>query len=538
MQKKRGADSPHDCSAIPLRVAARMFSRKTKARSLSFVTALTLALMNLAAAPISALAQDPAQPQSAQRTKPGSSRPMGPQDPPPKKNTDQKASGEEAEGTDNGSPKDDCLKRMDNVNVTDAYNVDDKRRRAGLNEIIVISVENLDCLLAKSKCDSPFKEETGCRPQNIVLFIDGRSMAGLKPESGAPTLEGTATSPKSGSLRYHLRRELDTSESAKNDNEHWADLLGLGSDLLNWRDREVEVSVGLAEEYPVRTAVKPSSTDKSFSLVRVRGYRLIPWSVLTLACILFLYFLGKKTDLLRDRAPVLWKQEKPYSLSAVQAAWWFIVILISFIFIWLVTDQYDFSSTALILLSIGLGTALASTVIDANKKGETKGPEVKSSELNGLLSQKDKLETELTNLEARIQAKNNGTTQADFDKKKGDYDALIADIDNKFPSAIGPKHEKFYTDILSDAGGVSFHRFQMLAWTIVLSILFIYAVLNKLAMPDFSTTLLSLMGISAGTYIGFKIPETNSVTSQPTEPGGDSAEDPAKTKDVKPANEG
>jgi hypothetical protein len=33
------------------------------------------------------------------------------------------------------------------------------------------------------------------------------------------------------------------------------------------------------------------------------------------------------------------------------------------------------------------------------------------------------------------------------------------------------------------------------------------AVFSQLAMPDFSATLLGLMGISSGTYIGFKIPD-------------------------------
>jgi len=33
------------------------------------------------------------------------------------------------------------------------------------------------------------------------------------------------------------------------------------------------------------------------------------------------------------------------------------------------------------------------------------------------------------------------------------------------------------------------------------------SVQNNLTMPEFSTTLLGLMGISSGTYIGFKIPE-------------------------------
>jgi hypothetical protein len=65
----------------------------------------------------------------------------------------------------------------------------------------------------------------------------------------------------------------------------------------------------------------------------------------------------------------------------------------------------------------------------------------------------------------------------------------------------------FVSDILSDANGITFHRFQIVVWTIVLGLIFIWSVWKKLSMPEFSETLLTLMGISAGTYIGFKIPE-------------------------------
>ena len=65
----------------------------------------------------------------------------------------------------------------------------------------------------------------------------------------------------------------------------------------------------------------------------------------------------------------------------------------------------------------------------------------------------------------------------------------------------------FLRDILSDSSGYSFHRFQIFAWTIVLGIIFVSSVYNNLTMPEFSPTLLGLMGLSAGTYIGFKFPE-------------------------------
>lgn len=65
----------------------------------------------------------------------------------------------------------------------------------------------------------------------------------------------------------------------------------------------------------------------------------------------------------------------------------------------------------------------------------------------------------------------------------------------------------FWLDILSDENGVSFHRLQIVAWTIVLKVIFIYRVHTKHEMPDFDAQLLGLMGISSGTYIGFKFPE-------------------------------
>ena len=47
----------------------------------------------------------------------------------------------------------------------------------------------------------------------------------------------------------------------------------------------------------------------------------------------------------------------------------------------------------------------------------------------------------------------------------------------------------------------------MFVWTLVLGIIFIASVYNNLSMPEFSSTLLGLMGISSGTYLGFKVPE-------------------------------
>ena len=313
-----------------------------------------------------------------------------------------------------------------------------------------------------------------------------------------------------GTLRYHLQRVTDSTEHQRDSDEHWADLLGFSSDPREWHTtRHVNVSVGLANSYPV-------STNGSLQLIRFRTIRLPFWLIFMGACIWILFWLARKHNLLRDRAPVLWKQRKPYSLSAVQAAWWFVLILASFIFIWLITGHYDFSSTALILLGITSGTALGAAVIDANKRDGSADNQTAGPDLNILLSRKQMLESDLDQLERNTLQRN---TPA-FTDKWGEYMEVIGEIKQRFPRAIGPAHEKFYLDILSDDGGVNFQRFQMLVWSIVLGIFFLHSVLSRLAMPEFSTTLLALMGISAGTYLGFKVPENNNV---PTQPPGNNA---------------
>jgi hypothetical protein len=54
-------------------------------------------------------------------------------------------------------------------------------------------------------------------------------------------------------------------------------------------------------------------------------------------------------------------------------------------------------------------------------------------------------------------------------------------------------------------GDLSFHRFQMVLWTILMGVIFVASVHDNLAMPKFSGPLLALMGIRAATYVGFEL---------------------------------
>jgi hypothetical protein len=64
---------------------------------------------------------------------------------------------------------------------------------------------------------------------------------------------------------------------------------------------------------------------------------------------------------------------------------------------------------------------------------------------------------------------------------------------------------------LNDEAGMSIHRLQMVVWTLVLAFVFVSEVFQELRMPDLDVSLLALMGVSAGTYLGFKVPERNAV---------------------------
>jgi cytoskeletal protein RodZ len=57
---------------------------------------------------------------------------------------------------------------------------------------------------------------------------------------------------------------------------------------------------------------------------------------------------------------------------------------------------------------------------------------------------------------------------------------------------------------------LTFYRLQMVIATLAFGVIFIWLVVTRLAMPEFSGTLLAFMGISAGIYLGFKIPERQS----------------------------
>ena len=164
-------------------------------------------------------------------------------------------------------------------------------------------------------------------------------------------------------------------------------------------------------------------------------------------------------------------------------------------------------------MGISAGTALAAALIDSGKDS------AKTGQLQDLTSEKQSIEQGLPELQSQLTALNTkstlnpeDTTNRDsLNKQIQDNRTRLAQLNQQIaaltPAALAGASNGFLRDILSDGAGYSFHRFQIFAWTIVLGIIFVSSVYNNLSMPEFSATLLGLMGISSGTYIGFKFPE-------------------------------
>jgi hypothetical protein len=165
-------------------------------------------------------------------------------------------------------------------------------------------------------------------------------------------------------------------------------------------------------------------------------------------------------------------------------------------------------------MGISAGTALSEAMIDSSKR------DTASDQMQSLVAEKQALEQSLPQVQSQLDVLNAKPTLLPDDTANRDslnnqlqvgrkrLAEMNQTIQSLTPPADAGVSKGFLRDILSDASGYSFHRFQIFAWTIILGIMFVSSVYNNLTMPEFSATLLGLMGISSGTYIGFKFPET------------------------------
>jgi hypothetical protein len=374
------------------------------------------------------------------------------------------------------------------MQVTKAYSID--RTPPGLRDRLIVEVKNLSEAIKQDKID----------PHNFVLYLDGRPLEGI---NALPIQPAQGDDPTTGKLQFELQR-TEKSRAA------WTALLGSPKSVAKW----VKVSVGLPNQPALPTIAEISLR------VLHRGWLWLA-VILLLVALIFGIWLARRGWLIHDSNPPQPGdgKQKPYSLALTQAAFWFFLVIGSFILIYLITGEYNtITDQALILMGIGTGTALGAAMIEASKT------DTSNQDLSGLRPERAKvaaLVAELTvkaeGLKNKIQTAGTAATAEDqtalqetniaLQENKAKLDELDRSITDAEGRLSKPVSESFWKDILTDANGITLHRFQIVIWTVVLGVLFVYGVYRELAMPEFSATLLALMGISSGTYLGFKIPE-------------------------------
>lgn len=319
--------------------------------------------------------------------------------------------------------------------------------------------------------------KAGNDPKKLVLILNGRMLKGVY---GDPPSDGKED------FKFDLKRLADNEENRK----AWNALLSRAKAKTS-----MTLSVGL-ENKPV------SYGEATFTLVVFPWYS--PWVIVSLVLLLAIFlYLAHKSDIIRDPGPEPQSGKRRYfSLARTQMAWWFFIVVASYLYIWMVTGDRDtLPSGVLVLIGISAATGLGAMVVDSSKQTE------KAKQIEDLEKELAALKTRISELEKGVNATPSPPNLSELQKELQEKTARRTTVETELGSKkLAPASEGFLKDLLSDEGGVSFHRFQILVWTLVLGLVFVVAVYKDLAMPDFSTTLLGLVGVSSGTYIGFKLP--------------------------------
>ena len=209
----------------------------------------------------------------------------------------------------------------------------------------------------------------------------------------------------------------------------------------------------------------------------------------------------------------------PLSLGRCQMAFWFFLVIGAFYFLWLITGHGDtdtINSTILILIGISAGTALGSAIVSKNEAetDDAKKEAAKAAYPNKIKAAQEALAAAKADRK-KIDPKDKAalaTKDAEIKAQTIEVEREVKGLKDDLKDWRADNRGQLLMDLLSEEDAsagqgrvITFHRFQIVVWTLILGVVFVSEVLTKLAMPVFDTTLLTLMGISSGTYLGFKV---------------------------------
>lgn len=199
------------------------------------------------------------------------------------------------------------------------------------------------------------------------------------------------------------------------------------------------------------------------------------------------------------------------SLGRWQMAFWFTLILAAFVFLFVLLWDYNtVTSQALVLMGLSSATAIFAVQIDASKDTAI-GAANETLKALGLRTYSDvvQLENEIAKRQDELKS-----TPAPDAATTLRLQTEITDLLNKkqtFREITRPFiSQGWYKDLMTDVNAPALHRQQVFVWTLVLGVVFVIGTYRELSMPEFSSTLLALMGATSAGYLGFKYPEQQS----------------------------
>lgn len=390
---------------------------------------------------------------------------------------------------------------------------------------IWVDVVNFEGWLKELREKVPSKLPEKHEIRDLILYLDHIPLPGVSPiySYEVPILHWTPLKGSNGTPSWDSKEvgRITTVAFTLVRNERskaaWAHILSQPV-----HRRQVVVSVGFENGEELTSYLSPDlnrTSAQRFFLTVIPTLRTAFGLVVILGALLAFLSLARHTHIIRDAtAPRRPDGLRPYSLARAQMAFWFFLVISSYFFLWIVTGDMDTLNTSVLgLIGISAGTALGSAFVDASKpvtggSGNVPTVDVTKPHLE-VVEELAKLRAEtLKELEALQKARSQISSSdkpqlEENERQQNEVRERLANYRWQAAYFAWPTWKGVMYDLLAENNLISFHRFQIFVWTLVLGIMFVANVYNELAMPQFSATLLGLLGISAGTYVGFKLPE-------------------------------
>lgn len=274
------------------------------------------------------------------------------------------------------------------------------------------------------------------KPRVIVLYLNGRV---------SPLTATARPIPDPQPLTFDV---LGPNDANSPDAAYWRALLSEPTTF-----GRIPVRVGVAEQGAPAPRVYVENLNGSkkdgISFVTYTPLQMVAGYAGMIGIALLFFGFAYGTTMLRSDKT----KDSAYSLSLVQMAIWLVLTTSGFLYIWVITGEYEntFPSSLFVLIGISGATATAARVID---RGQT-----------------------------------------------------------------APKSRGFFRDIVGDwqDGEVQLQRIQIIAWTIILALIFFANLIGKLTLTSFDSNLLVLTGIANGVYVSLKPQEAKGPQVSPAQ---------------------